>query len=305
MSAVAVLLLNWRQYERTAACLESIYALEAPPTPSIYLIDNESDPSALKALLAKHPSVIPIPLEANLGFAGGMNAGIKRALADGADYVVLLNNDTFLTPPVICQLIALFENKHLKVGIAGPSLRTLPPESKVEAIGLEVNRWSGRITLRHNGVSPEDLYPYPHQVDALSGACMMISREVIEEVGTLDDGYFFYFEDVDLCLRARDKGWNVYASPTAVVYHEGGASMGDHPDRAYYGVRNQLKVIAERGLDVSSPIALGRSLYIAALNLARLKNEGDLPSPKHLKGFIQGVRDHRRRHYGPRGDATQ
>lgn len=296
---VAVLVLNWRRYDETQECLESLQSLEIPPRPRVYLIDQESDTAALGHLVARFPEVVAIPLSGNLGYAGGMNRGIERALADGAKYLMLLNNDARMTPPVVRQLLALFKS-HLHVGVAGPSLRFLPPDERVVSIGLEVNRWSGRVHLRHHGGLPENLYPYPHQVDAVSGACLMISAEVLREIGPLDESYFFYFEDVDLCLRARAAGWNVYCIPTAVVYHEGGATMGESPDRVYYGVRNQLKVIAERGLNVAQPIAWGRNLYIVGLHLAQILSEKRVDTPSRLHTLWEGTRDFRRRSFGPR-----
>ena len=299
MSQVAVLILNWRQYARTRLCLEGLHALETPPEPRLYLIDNASDAAALRELIERFPAVTPIPLADNRGFAGGMNAGIRQALADGADYVVLLNNDALITPPTLRQLLAMFENHHLKAGIVGPSLRTLPPDERVQAVGLDVNRWSGRVVMRHAGVSPELLYPYPHQVDAVTGACMMVSREVLEAVGPLDEDYFFYFEDVDLCLRARDAGYQVFMVPGAVVYHEGGATIGDSPDGVYYGVRNQLKVIRERGLPVSLPVRVGRSAFIVGLHLAQIVKERRMDLSAGVRAVARGLTHHRQQRYGP------
>lgn len=300
MADVAVLVLNWRSYPRTADCIEALTALEGDARPRIYLIDNESDPAELASLVQRHPHVVPLPLTENRGFAGGMNHGIRRALADGASHVVLLNNDALVTPPALLQLQALFDNHHLKVGIAGPCLRTLPPDETVVAVGLDVNRWSGRVVQRHHGVAPELLYPYPHQVDAVTGACMMISREVLEQVGLLDEDYFFYYEDVDLCLRARAEGWNVYAVPTAVVYHEGGATIRGRPEKPYYAVRNQLKVIAERGLRVSHAVHVGRALFIVGLNTAQVVREREGGLGDALRSLAAGVSDHRQRRYGAR-----
>lgn len=299
MSEVAILVLNWRSYDRTRACLDAVSALEGPPQPRVYVVDNESNPAQLAALTEDHPEIVPLPLERNEGFSGGINHGIRRALADGAEHILLLNNDALITPPCLRQLQAIFTNRHLKAGIVAPSLRTLPPEERIAMVGLDVNRWSGRVTLRHHGSPPELLYPYPHQADAVSGACMLVSRELLEEIGLLDDDYFFYFEDVDLCLRARAAGYNVYVVPTAVTYHEGGATMGDAPERAYYGVRNQLRVISERGLEVSPPVAAGRSAYIMGLHLAQILRERRGSVAAGLKAWARGIADHRSQRYGP------
>ena len=299
MSEVAVLVLNYQKYDQTKICLDALHALEAQPAVRIYLIDNASEPQDFQRLMTEFPDVTALPLTDNLGYSGGMNAGIRQALEDGAEHIVLLNNDTQVAPPALRQMLAIFENKHLNAGIVGPSLRTLPPNETIQALGLDVNRWSGRVTMRHFGVSPELTYPYPHQADAISGACLMISRAALESIGLLNDDYFFYFEDVDLSLRVREAGYQVFVVPNAVVYHEGGATMGLSPERCYYGVRNQLKVINERGLKVSFPVAAGRNLFIVGMHMAQAVREQRGARLASLRSVVRGVKHHRKGRYGP------
>ncbi len=295
--SIAVVVLNWRRYEETRGCLAAAVLLERPAR--LYLVDNETDPDELARLRGHYPRVTVLPQEENLGFAEGMNAGMDRALDDGATHILLLNNDARVTPPLLDRLVAIFRAQE-DAGIVGPSIRFLDPGGRVESAGLDVNRFSGRIRLRGHGDSPGDLYPYPHKVDAVPGTAMMVSAEMIRTVGMFDPGYFTYFEDVDLCLRARRKGFSSYVVPKAVVHHAGAATLGPRPERIYYAVRNHLWVVDEHGMELSPALRALRRAHVTGLHVAQAVRQRRVGMRTALLSVARGVRDHHAGQFGRR-----
>ncbi len=294
--SVAVVVLNWRRYDETLACLRAVSLLERPAR--VFLVDNESDPAGLAQVRARFPSVATLPQEQNLGYAEGMNVGLEAAIRAGASHILLLNNDARVTPPVVDRLLALFR-VHADAGVVGPSIRFPEPDGRIEALGMDVNPYSGRIVLRHHGASPDDVFPYPHKVDAVPGTAMMVSTDLVERAGMFDPAYFAYFEDVELCLRAREKGFATYVFPKAVVYHAGAATLGSRPERVYYSVRNHLWVMDEHGKPLTPALRTLRRVYIAGLHAAQVLRERGTGPRGSLAGLARGIRDYRAGLSGP------
>lgn len=292
---VAVVVLNWKRYDLARDCLKAVRGLERACC--CYLVDNESEASGLETLVGEFPEVVALPLEKNLGFAEGMNVGMERALGRGATHILLLNNDARVTPPLVDQLLAIYDIQK-DAGVVGPGIRFMPPEHRVQSMGLDVNRVTGRIRLRSFGAAPDDIYPYPHKVDAVPGTAMMVRAELLQTVGMFDPGYFCYFEDVDLCLRARKKGLHSYIFPKAVVYHIGGATLEGTSEQVYYSVRNQLWVVDDFGLKLPYGLEHVRRGYVVGLHAAQLVREKRVGLKVGLSSIARGVRDYRAGSFG-------
>lgn len=237
-----VLIVNYRTAELV---VDSLRAL-APQRDAlagcvVKILDNASQDGSvdsLRAAIAREgwsDWAELIPLEENRGFAAGNNAGIRLAMAaaDPADYLLLLNPDTVMRPGAIAELVA-FMDAHPTVGIAGAALET--PSGELDRSAhrapsalseLESSAQLALVTrlLRRHAVSPPRS-DAAHSCDWVSGACMMIRREAIEDTGLMDEGFFLYFEEVDYCCRARAAGWAVWYVPESRVLHLEGASTG-------------------------------------------------------------------------------
>jgi GT2 family glycosyltransferase len=176
-----------------------------------------------------------MPLDRNGGFAYGNNAGIRTALAsaDHVDYVMLLNPDTIVRKGAIKALVG-FMDGHSRAGIAGSLLenadgglecsahRIHSPLSELDA-GARLGLLS---RLLHRYVVWGSPGTEAHQCDWVSGASLIMRREVIEQMGPMDDGYFLYFEEADFCWRAKQAGWEVWYVPQSQVMHLEGAATG-------------------------------------------------------------------------------
>jgi GT2 family glycosyltransferase len=222
---VAVIVLNWNGRDLTLDCLDSLLK-STYPNLEAWLVDNASSDGSAEVVEKKYGGRVKILVnDSNLGFAGGNNAGIDRVLAEGADYVLLLNNDTVVDPCMVGHLAGLLDNQP-EAGIAGPKIYYYSPPDQIWFAGGKV--FLARATARHIGIREKDSGRYDtlKETDYITGCALMARREVFEKIGRLDPVYMAYFEDTDFCMRARLAGFKIYYVPTGKVWHKISASTG-------------------------------------------------------------------------------
>ena len=228
--AIAVIVLTWNGRDLTLDCLDSL-ARVTTPNVRVYVVDNASSDDTVPAITARFGARVTIVSNpANLGYAAGNNAGIQRALDDGAELVLLLNNDTVVDPAFIDELAGELARTP-GAGIAGPKTFYSTPPDRIWFAGGAVSLWRG--TARHIGIRETDRgqYDTPRDVDYVSGCALMARREVFEKVGVLDPSYRAYFEDTDFCMRAARAGFGIRYVPAARVWHRISASTGGQVSR--------------------------------------------------------------------------
>lgn len=252
---VSVVIVNYNGWSDTVETIASIFSRDRYERFNIIVIDNGSyeDRSgeienlcytanrSFSRIINEIPSSVSFNggvffkrLHINKGFGGGSNEGIKIALRWGADYVWLLNNDTIIGDLALYFLVSTAEYLP-RVAIVGSKLHCYPEIEKVQFNGVSVS-YRG-VSMRSN--EPEKILSVPF----VSGASMLIRSEFLKKYGLLREDYFLYFEDNEICLRANREGFMVLYNPLSVVYHKGGASIGDFMDSSlsiYYGIRNSL-----------------------------------------------------------------
>ncbi|MBI4132468.1 glycosyltransferase family 2 protein, partial [Candidatus Parcubacteria bacterium] len=245
---VTILILNWNGGPDTVTCLDSLKELRYPNF-HVIVLDNASSDNSWE-LFAKYPKP-NYPLEfiqtgSNLGFGGGNNVGLRKALAEGTDYVWLLNNDSAVTPEALHALIAAAESNPT-IGIAGPLALTMETPARVWFAGGTFNWLKTRGTHRCYGELADDRRAHapadsaPIDVDYVTGGIMLIKRAVFDDIGLLPGDYFLYYEDADFNTRAAKQSWRRILVPQAVVYHKGSASAkAGSPNYQYYHLRNGL-----------------------------------------------------------------
>jgi GT2 family glycosyltransferase len=242
---VAVVVLNWNGKRDTARCLASLARLTAPPGAQlrVLVVDNGSSDGSLAELPARFPWARFLPVGENLRFAGGNNRGIRAALEEGADFVVILNNDTEADPDLVSRLAAEADASP-RAGLCGPLI--LDAAGRVWFAGGGVAPALGWTW--HQGLGGPDPGPErgPRDVGYLTGCCLGVRREVFERVGLLDEGYYLYAEDVDFCLRARAAGYACRYVPRARLTHFVSSSSGGavNPFKAYQRTRAGLRLFA-------------------------------------------------------------
>lgn len=221
---VAIVIPMWNQLEMTQRCLHSLHGLTRLPE-QVIVVDNGSWPDPRAALEALCPGLVVLRLDRNHGFAGGCNAGIRRALADAADAVLLLNNDAVVEPGVLAHLVrALREDER----IAAAGVKTLTDETppRIHA-AYSVLTFHAPLVRVEGWMEPcIDRFEEERDVDSVSGGAMLIRRGALEAIGDFDEEFFAYHEDVDWCMRARRAGWRIRYVPAARVFHRMHASTG-------------------------------------------------------------------------------
>jgi hypothetical protein len=244
---VAVVVLNWNGKRDTARCLESLARLTAPPLAElrVLVVDNGSTDGSLAELGARFPWARFLATGENLRFAGGNNRGIRAALADGADFVVVLNNDTEADPDLVCRLAAEAEESP-RAGLCGPLI--LDAAGRVWFAGGSVLTGLGWTWHRGLGGPDPGRGGEARDVGYLTGCCLGVRREVFERIGLLDEGYYLYAEDVDFCLRARAAGYACRYVPQARLTHFVSSSSGGavNPFKAYQRTRAGLRLFARQ-----------------------------------------------------------
>ena len=239
--SVFIIILNWNGWEDTAGCVESCRKLTYPNFRTL-VVDNCSTDGSEATLRQRFPEVEIIQTGSNLGFAGGNNVGIRHVLAQGADYVWLLNNDTIVAPQCLSHMVQTAEADG-QAGMVGSKIYYFHAPSTLWYAGGEVDLEKGGVS-RHLGQDEIDEgdYDRPGKTGYITGCSILARRAMIEDVGLLEEAYFLYFEDADWSLRARQKGWKLLYQPAARVWHKEGAQTKKvYSNRfVYYILRNRF-----------------------------------------------------------------
>lgn len=260
MKHVAISLLNFNGKKNTLDCLKSLENLRRDNFElSIIAVDNASaDGSAesIKQYISgiKYGGIRIIENKENLGFSGGHNTAIKYALESGADYILILNNDTYADYDFVKELLEVAD-KDNAIGILSPKIYFAPgfeyhkdrysknEAGKVFWYGGGEMDWANVIG-HHRGVDEVDKgqFDQTEETELITGCCAMIRKEVFEKVGLLDDKYFLYYEDSDLNMRAKKAGFKTMYVPGAIVWHKNAGSVGGAGSKLqdYYITRNRL-----------------------------------------------------------------
>jgi GT2 family glycosyltransferase len=239
MSAnIWIVVLTYNGLEDTRKCLRSIAACGA--TVKTVVVDNASSDCTVEAIRAEFPWAHLVVNDANFGFTGGNNRGIEYALERGAGWVVMLNNDTTVTPD-FGERLSLAAAANADFGIIGPIVNYMDEPDTVMIDGFIFNAPGYEGFFQHSRLAARRADPpVVREVDVIDGCCMMIAAGVVGRIGLLDDRFFIYHEVVDFCLRARRLGIRSGTLTEQLVWHKGTSSFKKTGKRLprYYDARN-------------------------------------------------------------------
>lgn len=247
MYKVTIVIINYNNASDTIECINSIKKITFPNY-NILVIDNNSTDDSAEILNQDRESYIFIRNHQNLGFSGGNNLGITHALNSEADYILLLNNDTIVQEDFLDRLVETSLSVKNR-GIIGGKIYYYDDPERIWYAGGSLNCFLGRT--KHIGKNKIDTgkYDKTREVGFITGCLMLIPREVIENVGMMDEKYFLYFEDADWCYRIRKAGYRLIYSPLARIYHkESATTQRLNNVKAYYYYRN-IHYFAKKNLD--------------------------------------------------------
>ncbi|MDI6896786.1 glycosyltransferase family 2 protein, partial [Methanocella conradii] len=192
------------------------------------------------AISEAFPNVTLVENGKNLGFAAGNNVGIRLALKGAYDYVLLLNNDTVVDPCFLRAMVATADADPA-IGIVGPKIYYYDDPKRIWFAGGHVNHWLGETSHVGQNELDDGRYDVIKDTDFITGCALLIKRKALEEIGLLDERMGFYFEDNDLCARARKRGYRIVYVPEAKIWHKVASSAGKVNDlQLFYFTRNRL-----------------------------------------------------------------
>lgn len=257
---LSIIIVNWNTRDLLYNCLQSL-SLSAHPNWDVFVVDNGSSDGSPEMVRENFPGVHVIVNASNRGFGAANNQGIA---ASRGEYVLLLNSDTE-APPGALEAMLAFLADHPTAAAAGPRLQQPNGAAQPFAFGSDpslrylVARGFTAVARNHylHDWNTDEI----QKVDWVSGACLLVRRAAIEQVGVLDEDIFMYFEDNDWCLRLRQAGWEVYYYPLATVKHIGGQSLARNP-QAGAAYRRSLRYFYHKHYDrvhqwMLEPLLLG------------------------------------------------
>jgi GT2 family glycosyltransferase len=254
---IFIVVLNWNQPKLTVECVESLEKLKIDNKDKleVIIVDNGSSDNSLeelRKLRSKKFKIEVLAAIANLGFAGGNNFGMKYALSHGADYIMILNNDTLVHQNLLNNLLNEI-TKDDKTGIVSPKIYfakgfEFHKKYKKNELGKVIWYAGGKIDWNNVyginiGVDEVDKGQFEKikEIDFATGACLLIKANTVKQVGMFDEKYFMYLEDADLSQRIKKRGWKIIYVPTAVLWHKVAQSSGIGSDlNDYFISRNRL-----------------------------------------------------------------
>jgi hypothetical protein len=298
---VSVIIVSYNTRDLLRECLASVDRSERVRL-DVLVVDNGSSDGSAAMVAAEFPSVQLIQHAENRGFAAANNVAIRRSRAPS---VLLLNPDAAVRPDSIARLAAVLE-AHPRAAAAGPLI--LNPDGTVQSCGyrfpglvheLRQSRRVNRALSLVLGPLPVDLLPRTcTEVDWCDGACLMVRRAALDEVGLLDEQYFLYTEELDWCCNARRRGWTILAAPDiSVVHHRGQSSAGVRHEATALLVETRLRYYRKNhGL----PTALAAAGLLGAGFLKQRRSD-----PEGSRAKLEGISRWRRSLFAPRAQASR
>ncbi len=293
---VVIILLNWNGSTDTLSCLESLEKVDYPNFETL-VIDNGSTDTSVEVLRRAYPSVRLLETGQNLGFVGGNNVGLEWARGIGADYALLLNNDTEVDPDFLRLLVHAAESSP-KVGITGPSIYFFDEPDTFWSAGGRID-WKQGITsmVGINQVERGQYGKDPRAVDFVTGCALLIKMSVVEQVGMLDPRFFLYYEETEWCVRVQQAGYRILHVPCAKIWHKiSPVAREASPMVHYYMTRNRLLFLKLSG---ATPAAWARTYLEYARTLAswalRPRWRG---KALQRRAMVQAILDYSRRRFG-------
>jgi GT2 family glycosyltransferase len=234
---VYILIANWNGKVMTLECLESLRSITYRPCRTL-VIDNASRDGSPEAIARAHPEVELLVQEHNLRYAGAMNAGMRHALAHGAEFVLVMNNDVIVDRGLVSALVAAAQ-KDPTVGLVAPKILYHTPPTQIWYAGGKISFWTG--TMWHVGIRERDCgqYEVPGPTEYATGCCVLARRALIERVGMLDESYYIYAEDADWSVRAHRAGVGVVYEPAGVLWHRVSISTGGN--LSFFKLKNKFR----------------------------------------------------------------
>ena len=289
-----VVAINYNSAVHTIEMVQSIFESDYKNI-KIVIVDNASDISEYEKLESLKEKAVVIRCDNNLGFSGGNNVGIRYAIENMADYIMILNNDTTVEP----DAISIMMNEIMKedVDVISPKILYYHDHSKVNYAGGSQAPFKGGICIWGLGKKDQGQYDQKQEITFVHGCCTLASAQDWKDVNLMDERYFLYYEDVALSNSFQSAGKNMWYCPEAVIYHKESASTKKYSaNYQYYLCRNRLIYIKEYIKFPVKIVAYGYTFLFILKNLKRKNFE--------LNNIKDAVHDYIHGKYGCRNKSN-
>ncbi len=235
---VYLLILNYRGYEDTCECIESLLCIEYNNY-RLLVIDNNSEDGSYEKLQQRYPDIEHIQTGKNLGYAGGNNVGIMYALEKEAQYIAILNNDIRVESNFLNIMIHEMEENR-KIAISGPTVCEWNSDV-VQSAGAMVNLYTAESKLLNSGKNYSEINSKKIICDYVSGACIIVRASLLNVIGKIPEIYFLFYEETEWCIQTARKGYEICCIPSARIWHKESSSVNKISDlKQYYMDRNRV-----------------------------------------------------------------
>lgn len=251
-----VVIVHFGELFITQKCVESLYKKEKSGFFTVVINNAQERISEENFKNKKGLHVINNPQ--NIGFAAGVNVGIRYALSQNANGVLLLNNDTIISNPILHKLTSILK-RHEKIGVVAPAIHFTKNVISLYDLGGKLNHYIGRTShIEATSIQNKSL----RFVEYVSGCCMMIRSEVIKKIGYFDERFFLYYEDVDFCLKARMNGFNIAVDPSCIIDHALSTSAGRLSEVSTYHQIRSARIFGKKYFTAGVQLVLQRTFVI-------------------------------------------
>lgn len=282
-SKVAIVLINFNGFIDTVECIDSLNDIDYKNY-EIIVVDNDSEKD-YDLLSAKYSdsNVTVLSSESNLGFSGGNNIGISYARNQGADYILLLNNDTLVENDFLTDMVSTAQQFNNRCVITSKIMYAYDKE-RIWYAGGKFDFKTSRTSVYGINEIDSEKYNHARKVSFASGCCLLIPVNILDDIGLMDEDYFLYCEDTDYCLRILKAGFEIMYEPKSKIYHKVNASTNKIAGiQTYYLVRNKLFIVKKYINPVYKPLSY---IYILLEILKRA-----LTGEYEIKSVLDGIRD--------------
>ena len=296
MSAARVIsvILNTNRRDDTLACLASLARNTYAAHRSV-VVNGPGTDGSFEAIQHAFPETHILSLADNRGYAGGNNVGLRWALDQGAEWVLVLNEDTILADDCLARLVEVGDSDP-RIGMVGPMVYHFDEPTVIQSAGGRLGPSWSALLIANNELDTGQ-FRAPQPVEWISGCAMLIRRELLEQIGLFDERFFIYWEEIDLCQRARQAGWQLLHAPRARLWHKGvKRDYRPAPAVTYYTTRNLFLLLQKNH---APP---GAWLRVTARTLRTLSSWTVKPRWRamrpHRDAMLQGLYDFARQRWG-------
>lgn len=285
---VFIIILNFNSFQDTKECLLSLKQINYDNY-EIVVVDNYSKDNSYEKLKKEFSTYNILKCNENLGYANGNNLGVKYALERDADYICILNNDVVVENDFLTKIIKVMLDRE-DIGIAGPCICNYEDKNIIQAMGANINLYTGLTQGKYKGYKYNDIPNRDFLVDYLGGACFVCRREVFEKIGLIPENYFLFFEETEFCYKAGKEDYKLLCVYESKIYHKGSSTISKYSGLSYYFLNRNRVVFIRRNANFSQKIIFSIYIFIEALGRIIIRKEPFSLFKNIICGFKADVR---------------